>query len=84
MTKIGIRVKKKRSIFTGLTERVRKERKRRAKGFLPRSTEFRLSVFVGPRTKVYRIDEGNAWVPRKKDFTKDPRKEISRNRSFRV
>ena len=34
---------------------------RRAKGFLPRSTEFRWSVFVGQKTKVHRIDEGYAW-----------------------
>ena len=40
-----------------------RDRERRAKGFLP-------------RTKVRRIDEGYAWVPRKKDFAKDLRKEI--------
>ena len=31
---------------------MREERKRRAKNFLPRSTEFRWSKFIGPRTKV--------------------------------
>ena len=34
--------------------------------------------------KVHRIDEGYAWVPRKKDFAEDLRKEISGDRSFRV
>ena len=29
--------------------------------------------------KVHCIDEGYAWVPRKKDFAGDPSKEISRN-----
>ena len=55
---------------------MRKERKKRAKSFLPRSTEFHRSVFVGPRIKVHRIDKGYAWVPRKKDFAKDPRREF--------
>ena len=55
---------------------MREEKKRKAKSFLPRSTEFRWSVFVGPKTKVHRIDEGYAWVPRKKYFIEDPRKEI--------
>ena len=35
---------------------MRDERKRRAKGFLPRSTEFRWSVFIKPRTKVHSIE----------------------------
>ena len=69
--------------MAGSRER-REERKRRAKGFLPRSTEFRWSVLVGLRTKVHRIDEGYAWVPRKKYFAEDLRKEISGNRSCRV
>ena len=47
--------------------------------FLPRSTEFHGSVFVGPRTKVHRIDERYAWVPEKRDFAKDQRGEISGN-----
>ena len=62
----------------------REERNRIAKGFLPRSTEFHWSVFVGPRKKVHRINEGYGLVPRKKDFAKDPRKEISGNQSCQV
>ena len=52
--------------------------------FLPRSIEFPWSIFVGPRTKVHRIDGRYAWVPKKRDFTEDPRGEISGNRSFRI
>ena len=53
MGKLG----QKEPIFPGLTERVREEGKGRAKSFLPRSTEFCQLKFVGPRTKVHRIDE---------------------------
>ena len=63
---------------------MREERKRRAKSFFPRSMEFCWSVFVGQRTKVHRIDEGYAWVPRKKGLSEDPRKDISGDRSCRV
>ena len=40
--------------------------------------ELRWSDFVGPRTKVHRIDEGYAWVPKTRDFAEDPRKEIQK------
>ena len=50
----------KKSPFPGF-DCVRKEKeKEESQGFLPRSTEFRWSVFVRPRTKVHRIDEGYA------------------------
>ena len=49
------------------------------KAFFRRSTEFRWPEFVELRTKVHLLDEGYAWVPKTKDFTKDPRKEISGN-----
>ena len=60
--------------------RVREERKRRAKSFLPRSTKFRRSKFVGPRTKVHRIDEGYAWVSKMRDFAKDLNKEFKKSK----
>ena len=60
--------------------RVREERKRRAKSFLPRSTKYRWSVFVRLRTKVHRIDEGYAWVPKTQDFTEDPNEEIGKSK----
>ena len=68
----------KEPIFLGLIERVREKRKRRAKSFLPRSTEFRWSVFVGLRTKVHRIDEGYSWVPKTLDFVEDPNEEFGK------
>ena len=62
--------------FPGLTERVREERKMRAKSFLLRSIEYFRLVFVRLRTKVHRIDKGYEWVPRKKYFSEDPGKEF--------
>ena len=67
---------KKGAHFPRWTERVREERKGRAKSFLPRSKEFHWSVFVRTITKFYRIDEGYAWVPKKKDFIEYPRREF--------
>ena len=58
--------------------------KEESQGFLPRSTKFRWSVSVGPRTKVHCVDEGYAWIPGKRDLAEDPRREISGNQSCRV
>ena len=41
-------------------------------GFLRRFTRFCLLEFVGPRTKVHRLDEGYTWVSKMMDFTEDP------------
>ena len=71
---------KKEPIFPGLTDRVREERKRRAKSFLPRSTEFCWPVFVEPRTKVHRINKGYAWVLKMRDFDKDPNEEFGKSK----
>ena len=57
-----------------------RETKRRAKSFLSRSMEFRQSNFVGPRTKVYRIDEGYTWVPKTRDFIEDPNEEFEKSK----
>ena len=59
--------------------RVREERKRRAKSFLLRSTEFRQLKFIGLRTKVYRIDKGYVWVSKMRDFTEDLIKEFGKS-----
>ena len=53
-----------------------KERRERTQSFSLRSMELHWSVFVGPRTKVHRIYERYALVPRIRDFSKDPRKEM--------
>ena len=60
--------------------RVREERKRRVKSFLPRSMKFRRSKFVGPRTKVHRIDEGYVWVPKTLHFAEDPSEEFEKSK----
>ena len=56
------------------TERERTEEREGEKtsNFSLRSTEVRWSVFVGPRTKVHRVDERYAWVFEKRDFAEDP------------
>ena len=59
---------------------MKEERKRRAKSFLPRSTEFRQSKFIGPRMKVHRIDKGYAWVPKTLDFAEDPNEEFEKSK----
>ena len=59
---------------------VREEGKRRAKSFLPRSMEFRWSKLVRPRTKVHRIDEGYACVPKMWDFVEDPNEEFRKSK----
>ena len=33
--------------------------------------------------KVHLLNEGSAWVPKMRDFTEDPREEISGNQNFR-
>ena len=48
------------------------------------SLEFGQSEFVGLRTKVHCLDEGFTCVPKKWDFTKDPKEEIWGNQSFRL
>ena len=77
-------MREKRAQFPGLIERERRREKRESQGFFQRSTEFCWSVFVRLRTIVHRTDEGYAWVPGKRDFSKDPRGEISGDRSCRV
>ena len=45
--------------------------------FFRRSMEFRRSKFVETITKVHRLDEGYAHLPKMRDFTKDPNEETS-------
>ena len=76
------REKKQNSPFFGqyVGERKREERD---SNFSLRSTEIGWLEFIGPRTKVHLLDEGYAWVPKRRNFTKDPKEEVSRNRIFR-
>ena len=43
-----------------------------------RSTEFRRSEFVGPRTKVHLLDEGYVWVPKTRDLAEDSSEEFGK------
>ena len=52
--------------------------------FFLRSSEFRRSEFVRPRTKVHRLEKGYACVPKRRDFTEDPKEGIWGNQSFLV
>ena len=79
--KRGIRAKKS-PFFLGLIEREREREEKRERGELK-------APFQDLRSFVGRFLSGHeqkfialisyAWVPRKKDFTEDPRKEISGN-----
>ena len=42
--------------------------KKRIQAFFQQSMEFRLSEFVGPRTKVHRLDKSYAYVPKNEGF----------------
>ena len=55
----------------------------RDKSFIPRSTKFRQSKFVGPRTKVHHMDEGYVWVPKMRDFVEDPNEEFGKSKVLR-
>ena len=68
----------------GNREREERERKKRTLSFSLRSTEFRRSDFVEPKTKVHLIDEGYANVPEMRDFFEDPKEEIFGNQRFRA
>ena len=40
--------------------------------------------YVEPRVKVNLLDEGYAYIQKRRDFTKDPKEEVSRNQGFRA
>ena len=64
------------------TSRVREGEKREMKNqnFSLRSTEFRRSEFIGPRTKVHLLDGGYMWVPKARNFVKDSSKEFGKSK----
>ena len=59
-------------------------RKESFQAFFRQSTKFHRSEFVKTITKVHRLDEGNAYIPKMRDFTKDLKEEILRNQRFRA
>ena len=64
------------------TRRLKEGEKRKIKNqnFSLRSTEFRWSEFIGPRTKVHLLDEGYMWVPKTRDFTEDSSGEFGKSK----
>ena len=55
------------------------EKKRGRKGTKASLFDLQSSIgqfSLGHRTKVHRINDGDEWVPRTRDFVEDPRKEI--------
>ena len=67
--------------FLVLREGERREREHPS--FSLRSLEFRRLKFVEQRVKVHLLDEGYVYIPKIREFTKDPKKEISGNQGFR-
>ena len=53
-----------------LEKYVRKREKERRPSFSLRFSEFRRSEFVEQRVKVHLFDEGYAYIPKMRDFTK--------------
>ena len=64
-------------------QRGRERKKENIPTFFLRSLEFCCSEFIESRVKVHLLDEGYAWVPKRRGFTEDPREEISGNQNFR-
>ena len=76
----------KRISFFDRKFREREGETERRPSFSLRSSEFRRSEFVEPRVKVYLLDEGYTYIPKKKkrDFIENQKEEILRNQEFRA
>ena len=73
-----------RIFYSCVRVRVRKERKRRAKGFFLRSTGFLRSKFVRTKTEVHRINKGYVLVPKNTGFCRGSKRGVSGNQRFRI
>ena len=76
----GVFGKTPHSDFLVLQEGERREREHPS--FSLRSLEFRRWEFIKLRVKVHLLYEGYAYIPKMRDFTRDPKEEISRNQGF--
>ena len=65
-------------------ERESEEEEENFQAFFRRSMEFRQLEFIETRIKVHRLDEGYVHIPKRRDFTKDPKEEISKNQIFQA
>ena len=77
----GLRAERTHFFLLCTLEKI-KERKGKAKGFFPQSSDFRRSEFFKPRVKVYLLGEGYVCVLEKRYFAKDPREEFWGNRGL--
>ena len=68
--------------FLVLQEGGRRERENIS--FSIRSSEFLWSEFVEQKVKVHLLDEGYAYIPKRRDFTEDPKGVVSGNQGFRA
>ena len=57
-------------------------REKKASKLLSLILEFRRSKFIESRVKVHILDEGYAYIPKRRDFIEDPNEEISGNQIF--
>ena len=60
--------------------REREKRNKKNQNFYFRSMEFCRSKFIGPKMKVYLLDEGYMWVLETHDFTKDSSEEFGKSK----
>ena len=58
--------------------------KESSQDFSLRSTKFCQSEFVGPRTKVYQLDEGYTWVPKRRISSNIQRKRFREIEFFEI
>ena len=70
-------------VVTGEREKGEKMRKK-IQSFTRRPKGFRQSEFVEPRIKVHILNEGHAYIRKRRDFTKDPKEKILGNQEFRA
>ena len=59
------------SHFSGFYVREEEGEKESIQAFFWRSLEFHRLEFIKPRTKIHRLDEGYAFVPKTRGFTED-------------
>ena len=56
--------------------RVKEVEEESFQAFFRRSTKYRMSEFVEPRTKIHLLNEGYTCVPKTRNFVEDPKEEI--------
>ena len=66
------------------TMREKKGDNERIKVFFLQSSKFHRSEFIEPRTKVHRLDESYACVPKTRGFTKDLNERFGEIKGFEL